>query len=65
MASPSRSGSAAKKMAAEALAAFFSSATTFSRPLMTSYCGLKLCSTSTASFFTGRSRTCPREALTT
>src|ERR1700685_3730722 len=64
MASPSRSGSVARKIWRESFAASRRSSSVFSLPAMVTYSGLNPCSMSTPSFFCGRSRTCPTVALT-
>ena len=64
MASPSRSGSVARKTWSALGAAFFSSPSTFSLLLMTWYSGVKSCSTSTPILLLGRSFTWPTDAFT-
>ncbi len=63
IASPSRSGSVARKMVEAVLAAFFSSERVFVFPWMVTYFGSNPCSTSMPSFL-GRSRTWPTVAFT-
>ena len=64
MASPSRSGSAARYTASASLAALFSSSRIFLRVGRISYSAVKPFFTSTPSRFLGRSRTWPMEAFT-
>src|SRR6185312_12605203 len=64
MASPSRSGSVARKTRSAILAALFNSASVFSLPGTVTYVGLKPCSTSMPNPFSGKSRTCPTVART-
>src|SRR5262245_56472516 len=64
IASPSRSGSAARKIASASLAADFRSSSTFLRVGRTSYSAANPFLTSTPRLFLGRSRTCPIEART-
>ena len=64
IASPSRSGSVARKTRSACCAARLISERTFALPLMTSYSGVKPFSTSTPIFDFGRSFTWPTEART-
>ena len=64
MASPSRSGSGARKIVRALDATLVSWSTTFCFPGMTPYWGSKPLASSTPSFFWGRSRTWPTEAST-
>ncbi len=65
IASPSLSGSVASTTVSDSLQAFFNLLIFFLDLSATSYSGAKLFSTSTPSFFVGRSRTCPIEASIT
>ena len=63
MASPSRSGSGARKILSAFLAAVFNSCKILPLPLIVMYSGSKLFSISTPSFFLGRSLRWPTEAF--
>ena len=64
IASPSRSGSVARKMVEAVFAAFLSSESVLVLPLMVTYLGSNPRSTSTPSSRVGRSRRCPTVART-
>src|SRR5207237_211864 len=64
IASPSRSGSVARRTRSDAFAAFLISASVLAFSLMVTYSGVKPFSTSTPSLRCGRSRRCPTVAFT-
>ena len=64
IASPSRSGSGARKICDAFSAASLISASTFFLPSITTYSGWKPCSMSMPSFFLGKSLTWPTDAFT-
>ena len=64
IASPSRSGSVARKILSTFAARSFNFLIIFALPDMTTYSALKLSVTSTPNFFAGRSLMCPLDAST-
>src|SRR5215217_3564477 len=64
IASPSRSGSGARKILSASSAFFLMSVRTFDLPLIVTYCGSKSCSRSTPSLLVGKSLMWPTDAMT-